>query len=381
VEILAGDVTLPETLLPAMQGVSAAYYLIHSMAAGNGYPRLDLAAARHFAGTAASAGVEHIIYLGGLADPATDIAPHMRSRIETGEELRRGPVPVTEFRAGVIIGPGSISFEMIRFLTELMPVLVGPGWLRNWSQPIATENVIDYLQAALDTPACRGGIYEIGGAEKMPYIEIMLRYARQRKLRRGFIPIPGLPVRLMAFIVDKVTPVPASIAKALIEGLSSHSQVLDESARRVFPHIQPLDYDSSLRRAMQQLRPETVEPVWLDGGRDYAALRHEGFFIDHCSCFLGLDAERVFAAVERRSREFGSRWVESLEPGRLLRLHFKRKTPGQGWLEWRIRSLNGGTRLSQTAFFAPHGLPGFFFGWLLRPVNRVLFHRVRKSIS
>ncbi|MEW5828555.1 MAG: NAD(P)H-binding protein [Chloroflexota bacterium] len=381
VEIVPGSLVQPDSLDQAMRGVSAAYYLVHSMAAGRGYSRLDLEAARHFAEAAASAGVEHIIYLGGLADPRAAIAPHLRSRIETGDELRRGPVPVTEFRAGVIVGPGSISFEMIRFLTELMPVLVGPPWLENLSQPIAAEDVVGYLLAALDTPACRGGTYEIGGAEKMPYVEAMLRYARHRGLRRRFVPLPGIPVRLMALIAEMVTPVPASIAYPLIESLGSPSHVREASALDVFPHIQPLDCESSLARSLAQLSPEFVEPVWLDDAREAVHLRHEGFFIDYRSRDVPADAGEVFEAVMSLAGTLKGYRVETAHPDGLLRLVSTRRLPGRCWIEWRVRPLNGSTRLSQTAFFAPKGLPGFLCAWLWGPVNRIVFRRLIRAIK
>src|SRR5215207_9871489 len=163
VEVIQGDVTVPSTLHTALQSVQTAYYLIHNMSHGHGYTSLELDSARAFASAAEQAGVEHIIYLGGLADPEQHIAPHMRSRIETGRVLREGKIPVTEFRAGVITGSGSISFEMIRFMTELCPLVPGPLWMKNKSQPIAIQNVIDYLFAALTNPNGRGQVFEIGG--------------------------------------------------------------------------------------------------------------------------------------------------------------------------------------------------------------------------
>ena len=199
VEFVRGDVTDPLSLESALTGVNTAYYLIHSMAGGRGYTRIETEAARTFISTAERVGVEHIIYLGGLADPdAPNLAPHMRSRIETGITLRHGKSSVTEFRAGVIVGPGSISFEMIRFLTEFFPVLPGPSWLKNKVQPVAARNVIDYLVAALQHPEARGGIYELGGPELMYYADTMLRYARLRGLRRWLFTLPGLPIPLMA---------------------------------------------------------------------------------------------------------------------------------------------------------------------------------------
>src|SRR6185436_4704860 len=184
VEVIQGDVTIPSTLHAVLEDVHTAYYLIHNMTHGHGYTALELECARAFACAAEAAGIQHIIYLGGLADPEQHIAPHMRSRIETGATLRKGKVPVTEFRAGVIAGSGSISFEMIRFMTELFPIVPGPIWMKNRSQPIAIQNIIDYLVAALTNPNGRGGVFEIGGPDIMTYGDLMLRYARLRRLKR-----------------------------------------------------------------------------------------------------------------------------------------------------------------------------------------------------
>ncbi len=169
--------------------------------------------------------MQHIIYLGGLADPEQHIAPHMRSRIETGRVLREGKVPVTEFRAGVIAGSGSISFEMIRFMTELCPVVPGPTWMKNRSQPIAMQNVIDYLFAALTNLNGYGEVFEIGGPDITTYGDLMLRYPRLRGIKRSMFLVPGLPLWFMAFGVGLMTPVPYPIAYALIGGLSADSVV------------------------------------------------------------------------------------------------------------------------------------------------------------
>ena len=222
----------------ALEGVHTAYYLIHNMTYGHGYTSLELDSARAFASAAEQAGVEHIIYLGGLADPEQHIAPHMRSRIETGRVLREGNVPVTEFRAGVITGSGSISFEMIRFMTELFPIVPGPLWMKNKSQPIAIQNVIDYLLAALTNPNGRGQVFEIGGPDIAIYGDLMLRYARIRGLKRRMFLLPGIPVWFMAFGVGLMTPVPYPIAYALIGGLSADSVVKHPEALEVFPGSQ-----------------------------------------------------------------------------------------------------------------------------------------------
>lgn len=413
VEIIQCDIINCKTLGKAMEGVSTAYYLIHSMAQGRRYHKLDLSAAGNFASAAITASVEHIIYLGGLADPNTKIGLHMRSRIQTGDVLRQGRVPVTEFRAGVIIGPGSISFEMIRYLAEQFPLLVGPRWLHNRSQPIATQNVLDYLLAALETPDCMGKIFEIGGPNILTYAEAMLEYARLRGLKRRLLTLPIAPIRLMAYWVDKLTPVPVRIAAPLIEGMRSDSVVRDDAAQRVFPHIQPSDYEAAVSSALSQLSPTQIEPVWNSSSSPVIIIKHAGFLID----FRKICVEATPAAVYQAFTGLGGKhgwlyqdglwklrglldWlmggpgmrgrqdetelrlgqvvdfyrVEALEPGQMLRLRADLKAPGDGWMEWQVRPQpTGDAQLSQGAFFAPKGLPGFLYWYILYPVHRLVF--------
>ena len=385
VESVAGDLTHPESLRAALSGVQVCYYLVHSMAAGHGYEELDLLSARNFAQAAREAGVEQIIYLGGLADESERLAGHLRSRIESGAALREAGVPVTEFRAGVIVGPGSVSFEMIRFIAEQFPLMVGPDWAKHKSQPIATENVLDYLVAALTTPACRGRIIEIGGKDVMSYAESMTRYAELRGLERSMLLLPGIPAWFMAFFIDKLTPVHSSYALPLVEGLRNDSLVLHPSAEQLFPAIVPLGYAEAVRRALAELRPETVERTWLDLERDQVSVKHEGMFIDTLRRGSSASAEDVVAAVGDAEwrRDWASR-LRGLLPGRLdgyqvetqgeagLRLRAEVDVPGQAWLEWVIvpDGSENGCSLEQTVFFAPKGLPGFLYWYLLNPLRR-----------
>lgn len=321
VEIFKGDVTEPDTLPPALEGVYTAYYLIHNMSRGHGYTSVEIEGARNFAFAAEAAGMEHIIYLGGLADPEQHIAPHMRSRIETGATLRQGKVPVTEFRAGVIAGEGSISFEMIRFMTELFPIVPGPAWLRNKSQPIAIQNVIDYLLAALTNPNGRGGVFEIGGPETFTYQELMKKYADIRGHKRGFFLLPYVPIWFMAFGINLMTPVPYPIAYALVGGLSSDSVVRHDGARETFPEVQLRDYESAVREALKRLDPLEVERVWDENQN--ASLKHEGFFILHRK-------NKPAGKLRRKSFSFGEEWSDG-----------------------------------RTLYFAPFGLRGFLY-WFAR---------------
>jgi len=428
VEVCSGDVTNPSTLAPALEGVWTAYYLVHNMTKGHGYTAVEVNGAQHFADAAERAGVEHIIYLGGLADPHARIAAHMRSRIETGETLRRGRVPVTEFRAGVILGPGSISFEMIRFMTELMPIVMGPSWLKNKSQPIAAQNVFDYLLAALENPNGRGGIFEIGGEDVMTYESLMLEYARLRGLQRKTLKLPYIPLWFMAAGVGLVTPVSERIAYALIDGLRSDSVVREVSARKVFAKVKPIDYQDAINSSLAQLHPSRIEPVWTDGQHTSISLKHEGFFIDYRRFYVNAAPERVFQVITslghnhdwlfanwlwrlrgridhllspRKREEIKTKNFETLSPGDFvanpnnqldfyrveviepnhLLLYSELKAPGEGWMEWRVESKENDVLLTQTAYFAPRGFPGFLYWYLLYPVHTFIFRGLIRAIA
>lgn len=347
VDIVQADVTSPETLPNALEGVHTAYYLIHNMSQGHGYTTLELDSARAFASAAEAAGVNHIIYLGGLADPEQHIAPHMRSRIETGKVLREGKVPVTEFRAGVIAGSGSISYEMIRFMTELFPVVPGPTWMRNKSQPIAIQNVIDYLLAALTNPNGRGSVFEIGGPKIYEYGDLMTHYARARGLNRSMLLIPGLPVWFMAFGVGLMTPVPYPIASALIGGLSTDSVVKHPEVLDVFPEVELIDFDTAAKDALEKTHPQHIERVWVDGTSETKSLKHEGCFILHNTLALSVVVPRVTKSKREITRSHRSNFF------------------GELWLEQ--------DDTSQTLFFSPRGLPGFLYWYLLYPFHWLRF--------
>jgi uncharacterized protein YbjT (DUF2867 family) len=433
IEVAEGSARDPAALGRALEGVHTAYYLIHNMASGRGYMEVEKESARRFAAAAERAGIQHIIYLGGLADPnAPNLAPHMRSRIETGEILRKGRVPVTEFRAGVIVGAGSISFEMIRFLTECFPIMPGPTWLHNQSQPIAATNVIDYLMAGLERSEARGGIYEMGGPDHMRYAETILRYARSRGLKRWLFMLPGVPISLMARFVDWLTPVPYPIATALVGGLQSDSVVLADTARRTFPEITLVPYDAALQIAMHDLRPARLERVWEGFGRDVVKMKHEGFLIDFRRLAVKAPPDTVYARLTHMGGRDGwpyanGLWrlrgwvdrllsprdarrsiagdanapeaaprhnpylaigqrvdyycVEAVEPGSMIRLHSELRAPGEGWMEWSVQPAAQGACLTQTAFFAPRGLAGFAYWFLLGPFHQLVFRGLIRSIQ
>ncbi len=247
VEVNEGDVLKPETLINAMQGVYAAYYLIHSMMDTSDFHERDLIAAQNFGHAAKMAGVKRILYLGGLGVPDSGLSQHLISRQQTGDVLRQSGVSVTEFRAAIIVGSGSVSFEMIRYMTERLPVMICPKWVYTRVQPIAIRNVMEYLVTALSTPKSAGKIIEIGGSDVLTYGDMMLDYALVRGLRRYLIPVPVLTPRLSSYWVHWMTPIPTQIAGPLIEGLHNEVVVHDELAREIFPQIQPLNYQTSVK--------------------------------------------------------------------------------------------------------------------------------------
>ena len=247
-EVVRGDLLKPETLPAAMRGISTAYYLVHSMASGGDFARADREAAQGFASAARAAGVERIVYLGGLGNEDA-LSDHLASRQEVGRILRESGVQTIELRASIIIGSGSLSFEMIRALVERLPVMVTPRWVRTLAQPIAAEDVIDYLVAALDAPPGRSLVLEIGGADRASYGDIMAEYARQRGLHRVMIAVPVLTPRLSSLWLALVTPLYARVGRKLVESLRNETTVSDTMAFGMFG-IRPRGLAEAIRRAL-----------------------------------------------------------------------------------------------------------------------------------
>jgi uncharacterized protein YbjT (DUF2867 family)/uncharacterized protein YndB with AHSA1/START domain len=428
VEAVPGDVLDPATLPTVLAGVDTAYYLVHSLGAGADFHDRDVAAARNFASAAAAAGVRRIIYLGGLAAAEPGLSEHLRSRQQTGDVLRAGGVPVTEFQAGVIVGSSSLSFEMIRYLTERVPVMVCPRWVYTRTQPIGVRDVLDYLVAALDVPASTGRIIEIGGADVVTYRDMMLLYAEVRGLRRWMVPVPVLTPRLSSLWVNLVTPIPGVIARPLIEGLRNENVVRDTAATELFPAIRPAGYRVAVERALEALQASSVESAWSDalssaGREDAVVLRNdEGMVREQRRCIVAAEPEDVFRAFTSLGGETGwlymdAAWklrgladrllggvglrrgrrdpvelrvgdaldfwrVEAVEPGHLLRLRAEMKVPGKAWLQFRATARDdGGTLLEQTAFFAPRGLAGWLYWYALYPVHRIIFSGFVQAIG
>lgn len=429
VDVVQGDVLKPETLATAMQGVDAAYYLIHSMSGHTDFHRRDLVAAQGFGAVAKAAGIRRIIYLGGLGNPEADLSQHLRSRQETGQALQESGVPVTEFRAAIIVGSGSVSFEMIRYLTERIPVMICPRWVFTRVQPIGIQDVLEYLVAALETPQSAGRVVEIGGTDVLTYGDMLLGYARVRGLRRVLLPVPVLTPRLSSYWVHWMTPIPADIARPLIEGLRNEVIVRDETARQLFPQVQPMGYQAAVQSALASLAASQVETAWSDalrtnqGGAPPLLLTvQDGMIIETrrrvvrasagavYRAFTGLGGERGWlyanwawqlrGIVDRLIGGVGFRrgrrhpddiragdaldfWrVEVAESDRLLRLRAEMKVPGDAWLQFEAKPQSREeTLLVQTAFFAPKGLLGFLYWYGLYPIHALVFSGMIRNLA
>lgn len=250
-EAAAGDVLDLASLQAALAGVGAAYYLVHSMGSAGSFEEQDRAGAENFARAAKKAGVRRIIYLGGLGDARRELSPHLRSRHEVGELLRSSGVQVIEFRASVILGAGSLSFQLISALVERLPVMVIPRWVSVPAQPIRIDDVLAYLLAALDLETEGSPVFEIGGPDQVSYGELMREYARQRGLRRLMIPVPVLTPWLSSLWLALVTPLYARVGRNLIEGIRHPTVVRSDAARRAFPDIHPAGYREAVTQAVK----------------------------------------------------------------------------------------------------------------------------------
>jgi len=429
VEVAQGDALDRASLVEAMRGVSTAYYLIHGMQGGQGSVGRDLNAARNFAGAAEEMGVGRIIYLGELVNLVARLSPYLRSRHETGTMLRQRSVPVTEFRAGMIVGAGSALFEMIRYLVERQPLLICPRWFYTLAQPVAIRDVLAYLVEALDTPQSSGKLIEIGGASRLSYAEMLSWYASERGLRRWRIPAPVYAPRLSAYWVHMVTPIHWRVILPLIEGLHAESLVQDDLAKALFPHIYPLNFRAAVREALDLIQTDSIETSWSDAlvtvqgdVKPVQLTTREGMLIERRSLRLDLPADDVFRAYTglggargwlylnwtwrirgwvdklvggvglRRGRRHPDElrvgesldfWrVEAVEPDRLLRLRAEMKVPGRAWLEFQsIPQPDGGTLLTQTAYFAARGVAGFLYWYLLLPIHTFIFSGMIRKVG
>ncbi|MBI4971074.1 MAG: SDR family oxidoreductase [Candidatus Omnitrophica bacterium] len=425
VEVMAGDVLVPETLVPAMQGMDAVYYLVHSMSAGEKhFEERDRQAARYVGDAARAAGVKRIIYLGGLGRRGEVISAHLKSRHEVGDILRESKVPVTEFRAAVIIGSGGVSFEMMHHLVNRLPIMICPRWVYVKTQPIAMRDVQRYLVDCLDKPESAGRVLDIGGPDIMTYGEMMLGLARALGLKRILIPVPVLTPLLSSYWVNFITPLPKTVARILIEGLQSETVCENHDALHIFD-FQPMSFEDSLRRTLARLEKQTVETKWTDATFHYEECQDidpSHLFIDRREILVARSAEKLFELIQTiggntgwyqydwlwRLRGFIDRqlggvglrrgrrhphelqvgdaldfWrVEEFVPGHKLLLRAEMKVPGRAWLEFCVEPADDNhSQLIQTAKFYPRGLAGFAYWFLLYPVHMLIFRGTMQAIK
>ena len=423
-EVVRGDVQQSETIASALVGVDTVYYLVHSMSSSRPFDEADRAAALAFGEAARLAGVRKLIYLGGLG--RGDLSTHLASRQEVGEILRASGVPTTEFRASIVIGSGSASFEMIRALVEKLPVMVTPRWVRVRSQPIAIEDVLAYLLAALDHDPIRGELYEIGGADRVTYLELMQEYASQRGLHRTMIPVPVLTPRLSSRWLWLVTPVYAGVGRKLVDSLRNETIVEDPRALEVFP-VRPRGIHDAITRALAFEDRAIAETRWSDEAfaerTPYGGVRRGSRLVDSRSIAVPRPPAQAFAPIQviggetgwykaaflwrlrgmldvlvggpglRRGRrdpvglKVGDTvdfWrVEAFEPNRLLRLSAEMKVPGRAWLQFEVADAasGDGSIVSQTAIFDPAGLFGLAYWYALWPFHGFIFGGMLKKLA
>ena len=401
-EIVQGDCLDEASLERALAGIESAYYLVHSMGSGADFAERDHRAADNFGRAAARAGVRRIIYLGGLTDDTSVLSAHLKSRAETGEALRASGVPVIEFRASVVIGAGSLSFQMIQALVERLPVMICPRWVSTLTQPIAIADVLAYLHRGLDVKVDGSTTFEIGGPDVVSYGDMMRAYARLRGLRRLLIPVPLLTPHLSGLWLALVTPAQARVGRALVEGLKNSTIVHSNAAHLAFG-IDPAPLDLALQRAIaegqpRRLRVDTRTMVAnVPPERAFVPIRRIGGTTGwYFGQFLWEVRGRLDTSIGgvglRRGRrdpelcESGDTidcWtVERLVPSRLLRLSADMKMPGTGWLEFEVTPLDGGRRSSvrQTASFDPRGLLGRAYWLVLLPFHAIIFRGMLRRI-
>ncbi|WP_329126843.1 SDR family oxidoreductase [Streptomyces sp. NBC_01465] len=437
VEVVRGDVTKASSLADAMAGIDVAYYLVHALGTGPGFEETDRLAARNFAERARAAGVRRIVYLGGLVPaglPENELSPHLRSRAEVGRILLDSGVPTAVLRAAVIVGSGSASFEMLRYLTERLPIMITPSWVRTRIQPIAVRDVLRYLVGCAALPDSVNRSFDIGGPDVITYRDMMRQYATVAGLpHRLIVPVPVLTPRLSSHWIGLVTPVPRSIARPLAESLR-HEVVCDEhDIAQYVPDLpgRPLPFTRALELALRKVQdaqvatrwssaalpgapsdPLPTDPDWA-GGSLYTDRRErtvdvstqdlwrviEGIggdngwysfplawavrgWLDRLVGGVGLRRGRRDALSLRVGDSLDFWRVEEIEPGRLLRLRAEMRLPGLAWLEMGAdRDVHGRTRYWQRAVFHPRGLLGHAYWWSVAPFHSVVFGGMARNIT
>jgi uncharacterized protein YbjT (DUF2867 family) len=424
-EVVRGDVLDPASLGEALAGIETAYYLVHSMGASADFAGLDRAGARHFGEAARAAGVRRIVYVGGLGEAGERLSAHLKSRHETGDILRESGVEIVEFRASIVIGSGSLSYEMVRALTERLPVMVCPRWVAIEAQPIAIEDLLAYLVAAIGLPGGPSQVYEIGGPDVVSYGDIMREYARQRGLRRLMIPVPLLTPHLSSLWLALVTPLYARVGRKLIASIRNATVVRDARALDVFP-VRPRGLRESIARAIASADSPAGANRWSDSrsagvAAPAVADAAAPALMDVRETVVTASAAEAFAPIRRIGGESGwycdtlwrmRGWVDlvaggvgmrrgrrdpetcapgdpidfwrvaAYEPDHLLRLEAEMKLPGRAWLEFTVdRLTDTTTRIRQVARFEPSGWLGRLYWYSLLPAHAIIFSGMLRRIG
>ncbi|MCM3881140.1 MAG: DUF2867 domain-containing protein [Vicinamibacterales bacterium] len=402
-EVVQGDCLDESSLDRGLAGVHCAFYLVHSMAGGADFADVDRRAAGNFGRAAARAGVRRIIYLGGLTDETGPTSVHLKSRAETGEVLRASGVPVIEFRASIVIGAGSLSFEMIQALVERLPMMVCPRWVATLTQPIAIDDVLAYLDAALQCPEKISGVFEIGGPEVVSYGDMMKEYARLRGLNRVLLPVPVLTPHLSGLWLTLVTPAQARVGRSLVEGLRNATVVRSSTAREIFS-IEPMPLHTAFSKAIDDgetaRRKMDTRTVVVDvpPAKAFAPVRRIGgvagwYFgnvlwtargwLDTWLGGVGMGRGRRDADACDVGDTIDGWTVEAYESDHRLRLSADLKLPGRGRLEFEVTPLADGTRsmIRQTATFDPRGLLGRAYWYAILPIHGLMFRGMLKEIA
>ncbi|MGH2774327.1 MAG: SDR family oxidoreductase [Actinomycetota bacterium] len=416
VEAIASDLQDASSLERVMQNIDVAYYLVHSMDS-KGFADMDKKAAHNFADAAAAAGVKRIVYLGGLGNQNDKLSQHLRSRHEVGRILAEGAVEVLEFRAAIVIGSGSVAFEMLRHLTERLPAMIAPRWLSTRIQPIGGWDLTNYLVAGATVDLEESRIVEVGGLDALTYKQMILDYAAVRGLKRIIVSVPVLTPRLSSYWVNLVTPVKSSISQPLIEGLRNEVVVDDDSATRIWPEIKPACYKEAVGQALRSQIDFLDSPTDPELKPPPGSL--DGLLVDMQRARSGAEEDRLREEIARiggNARWYPLRWtwwirarlddavggtglrwdrpdgplepgqrvdwwtVEDTGPDRLL-LKAEMKVPGEAWLEFRVVDADGGSELRQTAYFRPRGLLGRLYWWALWPFHISIFGLMAKRLA
>lgn len=426
VEIAQGDVFDKVALVRALQGIDAAFYLIHSMGSLHNFEELDRTAARNFGEAAQECGLRRIVYLGGLGESDQELSAHLRSRQEVGRVLSNYGIPVVELRASIVIGSGSLSFELIRALVERLPIMITPRWVSVKAQPIGVSDLLEYLVQALEIDARHHEVFEIGGRDQMSYGDLMAEYARQRGVRRLRISVPVLSPRLSSLWLGLVTPVYARIGRKLVDSLRHPTVVTNAKAAQVFT-VRPKGVAEAIAEALRSEDREFTETRWYDAvsaagsERNWGSVRFGSRLVDRRAVMIGVPPEVAFQPIERiggetgwyavdwlwrvrgfidllfggvgmrRGRPHSSRlrvgdpidwWrVEVLEPGKRLRLLAEMKLPGRAWLEFEVEGDEKSSTIRQSAIFDPVGLRGLAYWYLVYPLHAIVFSRMLRGIA